>query len=310
MLYSFDPLEPFAICESYVPSFVETIRTGKPVGRFFVAEHDRPKTCLISDDGSKYSVGSDQAKSASSSGRKMLAVVPIWGTLSPDGRYWGTATAELARQIKSLINDSQIGAIVLNIDSPGGTVTGTQEAADIIRSLRNQKPIVASVNSFMASAAAWIGTAATEVAITPSGDAGSIGVISMYADMSQMYQDAGIKVSVMRQPSKKARFSGVEPMTDEMAATMNQRISESYDLFKRAMADNRGTRIDSVESKFGGGEMQSSKEALASGLVDRIATFDEVLTGLFGKMEAKSRSSMKAAHDAAERKLRLVTAGF
>lgn len=302
----FDPTEPFALLDAASTSFIDKLigRNSPGTDRFagFFRDEDRkPKPFLIDEAGATIS---EEAAASPSPGRKLVAVVPLWGTLSPDGRYYGTSTKEFAKQVTAFANNDQIGAIVLKIDSPGGTVTGTMEAGDAIRALRGTKPIVASVDSMMASAATWIGTAAKDVAITPSGEAGSIGVINMYFDTSKAWADYGIKIDVLRTPAMKARFTGFEPLTEGMKATLTQRLDQAYDHFKRAMAENRGVPISSVESKFGGGEMMLAKESVSSGLVDRIATFDEVLSGLFSKME---RQSKKAPSKADVAKLQLLT---
>jgi ClpP class serine protease len=151
---------------------------------------------------------------------------------------------------------------------------------------------VAIANGMMASAALWIGAAASELIVTPSGEIGSIGVISMYADQSGLLEKMGVKVDVMRTPNKKARFTGIEPMSDEMKAFVQERINVSYEKFKRSMATNRGIRIDQVESKFGGGEMLRAEDAMAAGLVDRIATFDQTVSRM---MTRRAPASARAA---------------
>ena len=291
----FDPTEPFALLDAAAASFISRIfgrefSNKEKFAGFFGGEDHSPKSFVIDESGNEVLLSA--ASGASSPGRKLVAVVPLWGALSPDGRYWGTATKDFAKQVAGFMNNAQIGAVVIKIDSPGGTVTGTMEAADAIRSFRGSaKPIVASVDSMMASAATWIGTAASDVAITPSGEAGSIGVISMYADASKAWEEMGIKIDVMRTPARKARFTGVEPLSDEMRATMTSRLDEAYSQFKQAMAQNREISPANVESKFGGGEMLNAKEALDAGLVNRIATFDQVLERMFVKMEKKAASS-------------------
>jgi len=96
----------------------------------------------------------------------------------------------------------------------------------------------------------------------------------------------------MRTPEKKARFSGLEPMTDEMRAFVQDRIGVSYEKFKRAMATNRGIRIDQVEGKFGGGEMMRAEEAVAAGLADRVATVDQTISRM---MTRRAPASARAA---------------
>jgi capsid assembly protease len=279
-----DPTEPYALLPTVAASFVKeaTAPSARSSGESI------PDPYLVDREGQKLAAESTQASGGA------IAIVPLWGTLSPDGRYWGTATDDFARTMKRLAAAGNVAGIIVNVTSPGGTVTGTMEAADTVRSLRDSKPIVAVANGQMASAATWIGTAAGQVVITPSGEGGSIGVISMYADLSKFYESMGIKVDVLRVPDKKARFSGVEPMTDEMRETMTTRLGEAYQKFLRAMASNRGIRIDQVEKKFGGGEMLSAEEALSAGLVDKIATLDDTIAAMVKQTTRRAPASARA----------------
>lgn len=159
---------------------------------------------------------------------------------------------------------------------------GTPEAGAAIRAVRDagNTQIIAVANGMMASGALWVGSAASEIVITPSGEIGSIGVISMYVDWSKAYEEMGVKVDVMRTPAKKARFTGVEPLTEEMRDFVTQRIGQSYELFKKTMASNRGVAPDDVEAKFGGGEMMRAQDAVKAGLADRIGTLDQTIARL------------------------------
>lgn len=277
----FDPTQPLAILPEYTSQLVSLLRGEIP-------DQDRPTLRMLDQGGRETSDGRQQ---------NLIAVVPIWGVLTPDG-WSGTSLDDLARTVTALDHNSNVGAIVLNVTSPGGTVTGTPEAASAVRAVRDrgETKIVSVANGMAASAAMWISAAAETVYVTPSGEAGSIGVIAMYADWSKAYERYGVKVDVMRTPQKKARFTGVEPMTAEMREHVETRIAESYEKFKRAMATNRGIRIDQVESKFGGGEMLSAEQAVEAGLVDRIATLDQAIARLTSrKTHASARASLAKA---------------
>lgn len=280
----FDPTEPLAMLPEFAATLLahmagSTELAGLPFASILDRERERPKLTMLDEWGKETTV---PGKSGS-----MIAIVPVWGALSPDG-YWGTSLDDLARTVTLLDNNPNVSKILLNVTSPGGTVTGTPEAADAIRAVRDrgETKIVALANGLMASAAMWIGAAAEEVVITPSGEAGSIGVIAAYADWSKAYESAGIKVDIMRTPRNKARFSGVEPMTEEMRQHVETRIGQSYEKFKRAMASNRGIRIDQVEGKFGGGEMLRAEDAVEAGLVDRIGTLDQTIARMVGNRKA------------------------
>jgi signal peptide peptidase SppA len=276
----FDSMEPMALLPEFASVLIAQLRADK------VAEKP-PEMMMLDESGNQAAAGS-----ATTGG--MLAVVPLWGVLSPDGGWGGTSLDSFARTMAMLDANPNVSKILINVTSPGGTVTGTPEAADAVRAVRDggNTQIVAIANGMMASAAMWVGAAASEVVVTPSGEAGSIGVISMYADESAFLEKLGIKVDIMRTPEKKARFSGLEPMTDEMRSFVQERIGVSYEKFKRAMATNRGIRIDQVEAKFGGGEMMRAEEALAAGLVDRVATLDQTISRM---MTRRAPSGARAA---------------
>jgi signal peptide peptidase SppA len=278
----FDPMEPMALMPEHVSSLLSRLR-----GQSALLEP--PKELALLDEDCQ-----EVAASSSATTGNMLAVVPLWGVLSPSGDYGGTSLDSFARMMATLDANPNVSKILLNVTSPGGTVTGTPEAADAVRAVRDRgnTQIVAIANGMMASAAVWIGAAASEVVVTPSGEVGSIGVISMYADESAFLEKIGVKVDIMRTPDKKARFSGLEPMTDEMRAFVQERIGASYEKFKRAMATNRGIRIDQVEGKFGGGEMMRAEEAVAAGLADRVATVDQTISRM---MTRRAPASARAA---------------
>lgn len=278
----FDPMEPMALMPEHVPNLLARLH-----GQAITTEK-APEMCYVDEHGSEV------AATATATTGNMLAVVPLWGVLSPSGDYGGTSLDAFARTMAMLDANPNVSKILLNVTSPGGTVTGTQEASDAVRAVRDNgnTEIVAIANGMMASAALWVGAAASELIVTPSGEIGSIGVISMYADQSGFLEKLGVKIDIVRTPDKKARFSGLEPMTEEMRSFVETRIGASYEKFKRAMATNRGIRIDQVESKFGGGEMMRADEAVAAGLADRVATLDQTIGRM---MTRRAPASARAA---------------
>lgn len=286
----FDATEPHAILPEAVAELV-----GQLTGRLPRAQQAVPEPyCLATEGGEPVDWAASMAGGGSAG---MLAVIPLSGPLSPDGRYGGTSLNGFARAVAMADANPNISGILIHITSPGGTVTGTPEAGDAVRAVRDggRTRIVALADGMMASAATWIGTAAEEVAITPSGEAGSIGVISMYLDRSKMADDMGVKIDIVRNPDKKARFSGFEPLSEEMRQTMETRNASAYERFKRAMADNRKVRVDTVEAKFGGGEMMDADAAKEAGLVDRIDTLDRTISRMLKRPARKAPSSALAA---------------
>lgn len=214
-----------------------------------------------------------------------IAVLPLFGTIFPRANMMtnvsGATSAEMfGKQFDALMKDPDIGAIVLDVDSPGGQVSGIEELSTKIYEARGPKPIIAVANHTMASAAYWIGTAADEVVITPSGEVGSIGVFAMHEDVSAALEKEGIKVSLISEGKYKTEGNPYEPLSEESRAAIQGRVGEYYDRFVKAVARNRGVKSSSVRNGFGEGRMVDSNQAVELGMADRIATLEEIITGL------------------------------
>jgi signal peptide peptidase SppA len=198
---------------------------------------------------------------------------------------------EIGRYLRALDNDPAVGSIVLSVNSPGGEVCGTPELSQLLYDIRQagRTKTIAVVDPLMASAASYIATAAEKVYCIGSGDCGSIGVISSYSDYSAYLERIGIKTEYFRIPAKKARFTGTEPMDDDMRESVTKGITECYEQFVADMARNRGVTEAHVMEQFGQGEMLSAKASVDANLIDGIASIDEVLSGLAADAQSKKR---------------------
>lgn len=215
-----------------------------------------------------------------------VAVLNLFGTISQRMNAMsqfsgGTSTEMFASAFQEALDNSNVSAIVINVDSPGGSVPGVPELSDLIYNARGKKRIVAVVNPMMASAALWIGTSADEVVAIPSAsDVGSIGVLTIHTDQSESDAKAGVKHTIFRSNDFKAEGNPYEPLSESAKAFIQQRIMKIHEEFVAAVARNRGASVAKVEAEFGNGRTLRAKEALAVGLIDRIATLDEVLAEL------------------------------
>lgn len=291
--------EPLAMDVRGMPQLLESLRAELSSG-FDADRIPIVSATLICDSGE---VAAEQATSMPRG--SLVAVVPLVNVITRHG-YWGAAgTLQLGRALMQLDADPAVGSILLSVNSPGGSVYGTTELAAIVRGIRQrgQTRTVAVADPLMASAATWIATAADKVYAIESADVGSIGVLNSYADLSEYYANMGIKIDVLRTPDKKARFSGVEPMTDAMRETMQARIDEAYQSFLVAMAENRGVSVQHVESRFGGGEVMGSSDAVAAGLIDGIASIDDMVGQLLDAAKTGMQQGNRRRAQAALRAL-------
>lgn len=214
-----------------------------------------------------------------------VAVMRVFGTIAPrtnmlTNMSGGTTAEALGQQFADLVNDPQVSAIVLDVNSPGGQVGGIEELSKKIFDARGTKPIVAVANHLMASAAYWIGTAADEIVVTPSGEVGSIGVFAAHQDTSAQLEKEGIKVSLIKAGKYKAEANPYEPLSDEARSAIQENVSDIYGSFVDAVARNRGVKPAAVRTGFGEGRVVSAKQAIELGMADRVGTLDEVINQL------------------------------
>jgi len=214
-----------------------------------------------------------------------VAVLPLFGTIFPRANLMtdmsGATSAErFGRQFAELVNDPEVTAIVLDVDSPGGQVDGIEEISKQIFDARGQKPIVAVADHLMASAAYWIGTAADEVVVSPSSEVGSIGVFAVHEDVSKALDQEGIKVSLISQGKYKVEGNPFEPLSEEARAAIHARVGDYYDAFVESVARNRAVKPTDVRNGFGEGRVVGARQAVALGMADRIGTLEETVDRL------------------------------
>ncbi len=237
-----------------------------------------------------------------------IAVLPLFGTIVPRANLFtnasGATSAEIfGKRFDELINDPSVGAIILDVDSPGGQVAGIEEVSKKIFDARGRKPVVAVANHLAASAAYWIATAADELVVTPSGEVGSIGVFAAHEDMSESLAKEGIKVTMISEGKYKTEGNPYEPLSEESKAAIQERVAEVYDSFIKAVARNRGVKAADVREGFGEGRVVSAKKAVQLGMADRVGTLDETIVRM---QKGMPRKAMSADVDFRRRRMRLM----
>jgi signal peptide peptidase SppA len=214
----------------------------------------------------------------------MTAVLPLTGTLlwrsGPMEQMSGAVSLQQWGQaFDAAMNDDRIKSIVIDVDSPGGTVDGVPETAAKVFAARGRKPVTAVVNTLAASAAYWIATAASELVITPSGMAGSVGVYVLHEDDSAAVENAGVRFTFIEAPQGGHKTEGnpFAPLSEESAAHYQGMVNELYGQFVADVAKHRGVTEAAVRSDYGQGRVLLAKDALRARMVDRVATLEQVL---------------------------------
>jgi capsid assembly protease len=212
-----------------------------------------------------------------------VAVIPIHGVMAQrvgllGAISGGTSTDVAGRQISAAASDPDVKAIILHVESPGGSIYGMHELADRIYEARGRKPVIAQVDSYAASAAYWAASQASEIVVSPGGDVGSIGVYTMHEDISGLLDASGVKETLIYAGKYKVEGNPFEPLGDEAKGAMQDRVDSAYRDFLGAVSRGRGKDTGHVAEHFGQGRMVRFDEAVKRGMADRIATFDETLS--------------------------------
>lgn len=216
-----------------------------------------------------------------------VAILPIHGEISQRGSIWqelfgGTSTQRLAAQYSRAVNDDRVGAVVFDVDSPGGTVSGVPEAADVIREGARLKPTYAVASGQMASAAYWLASqvGAGNLMASKSSNVGSIGVVAVHEDYSEYLKNKGIKVSALGVPEYKTEGWTHSPLSDEARDQYMARINDTYNDFVGDIAAARGMKAETIKADYGRGRTFHGAEAKQRGMIDRVATISQVVSEL------------------------------
>jgi len=215
-----------------------------------------------------------------------VSVLPVYGVIEHHANWMldmfgGVSIESLRETLRTEMSDPSVKAIVLDIDSPGGTVAGVTEFAAEIRAARGgPKPIIAVANTLAASAAYWLASQADELVVSPSGSVGAIGIYAVHQEASRMLDEMGITTTIISAGPHKTEANEFEPLTDEARADLQARADAAYAQFLADVAAGRRVPVAQVEADYGGGRVLVAKKALAAGMIDRIATLAQTVQRL------------------------------
>ncbi|MGY2935994.1 signal peptide peptidase SppA [Bradyrhizobium sp. GM6.1] len=208
-----------------------------------------------------------------------------------ESQPYAFSTLRLSQVMGRLSADPTIETILLDIDSPGGYVTGTTEAADAIYAARERKKVIALVNPLAASAAYWLASQAETIIGVPSADVGSIGVFMCHYDCSAMLQNAGVKPTYIYAGEYKTEGNSSEPLSKDARTFLQSQIDSTYSDFVAAVARGRRASTQTVLANFGKGRVYDASTAKRLGMIDEIKTIDQAMAAV---ASGASKSSLHA----------------
>lgn len=216
-----------------------------------------------------------------------VAVLPIEGVVAKRMNLFthisgGVSSTMLQQELAKALEDPSVQAIILQIDSPGGAVDGTQELANAVFQARGKKPIVALADGCACSAAYWVAAAADQVfAASDTTMVGSIGVVTSHVDVSAAEAQRGIRTTEITAGRFKRIASQYAPLSPEGRASIQGQLDHIYGVFVDAVGQYRGG-IDAsvVHETMADGRVFLGQQAVDAGLVDGIATLDQLISQL------------------------------
>jgi protease-4 len=215
---------------------------------------------------------------------------PIYA--SDSGKPWDRGAEQWARKIRSLAETKEVKAIVLDINSPGGSVGAVQELYSQILRVRKEKniPVVALFGDVAASGGYYIAAACDKIVAHPGTLTGSIGVIFPVSNLEGLFSKIGYKTDPIKSGPHKDIGSPARPMTAEERKIMQDLIDDAYGQFVAAVGSGRGMAEEKVRV-LADGRIYSGRQALASGLVDALGDSTDAveLAGKLGNISGKPK---------------------
>jgi len=183
---------------------------------------------------------------------------------------------ELLQQVK---DDPAIKAVIVRIDSPGGTVVGGENLYRHLRAIAAVKPVVVTMGELATSAAYMIAIAGDHIFAREGSITGSIGVILQTTDVTGLLGKLGITTEALKSAPLKAVPSPLEPLTPEAREATMDVIRDVFDMFKGLVAERRAMTAEQVD-KLADGRVYTGRQALKNGLIDAIGGESEAIQWL------------------------------
>jgi protease-4 len=219
-------------------------------------------------------------RGASKENADNVAVIVAAGTIldgsQPPGTIGGDSTAEL---LKRALDDDEVRAVVLRVDSGGGSAFASEVIAEEVRKLQAAgKPVVSSMGSVAASGGYWISMDADKIYASPTTVTGSIGIFGMFPTFQRSLATVGIAADGVGTTPWSGQLRPDREMSDEAKRLIQTFINDGYNDFISGVAEGRDLDAAYVD-QIGQGQVWSGEEALANGLVDELGGLDAAIAG-------------------------------
>ncbi len=198
----------------------------------------------------------------------------VSGTSTPQGQI---GAEEFNKSLGRAVDRSDVDAIVVRINSPGGSAPASDAMRHAIALASEEKPVVVSMANVAASGGYWMAMAADSIFASPLSITGSIGVYSLFLDVGGFFENKlGVTNDIIRTNSYADMYSGLRPLTDSEKQAMQESVDSTYQSFLRLVAENRKMQTTEVH-ELAQGRVWSGVDAESNGLVDGLGSLDDAV---------------------------------
>ena len=204
-----------------------------------------------------------------------IAVIPVKGSIEAEKSSFVTelSSSEIAEKVQQAAEDQSISAILLDIDSPGGSIVATKQIVAAVQEAKKSKKVVAWIGDLGASGAYYVAAAGDYIIADADSLTGSIGVVSIVANIEELLKKYGVKVRVLKEGENKAMGSMFEEMDAEQLEIMQEILSSAFKHFKADIIKFRGERLNRADfERLSDGRILSGEQALDAGLIDELGS--------------------------------------
>lgn len=188
----------------------------------------------------------------------------------------GINSEKVIKDLRKLKDDDDVKAVVLRVNSPGGSAYGSEQIWYAISQLKEKKPVIVSMGDFAASGGYYISCNADTIVAEPTTLTGSIGIFGMVPNFQAVTKKIGVNIDIEKTNSLADMGSGFRPMTETEKALMQKTVEQGYDLFTTRCAEGRGMTQEQIDA-IGQGRVWTGTMALERGLVDVLGGLDDAI---------------------------------
>ena len=205
----------------------------------------------------------------------------------------GGGTDAIIRQIHAARDDENVKAVVMRVNSPGGSAPASQEVGEELKKLRaSGKVVFASMGDIAASGGYWIAALCDHIYANPGTITGSIGVYIPYANWEELFQKIGVHTEKIKSGPHKDMLSPERPMTGEERQILQAMVDDLYDQFVSVVAEGR--RMDPAKvRRLADGRVYTGRQAQALGLVDTMGTMEDAVNAAAKKAGIQGKPQLR-----------------